>query len=150
MHVCSTDEGANRVRNRKSSIGNLDDLCLHVFTFNDQFSHADGQLEPSRARAARIQIEHAVACLLLRNVTVSGDDNSETRRFGLQIQLPQIVEHIHRSSSDFNDLNFRQFARPRAFVDVAAHGGERSDLQQSVENLRIAYITGMNDVIGAA
>ena len=46
-----------------------------------------GKLEPPRTRAARIEVKHAIAHLLLRHMAVPGNDNLESRGFRLQIEV---------------------------------------------------------------
>ena len=130
-----------------SSIHNLHDFSLDLAAFYDQPAHADWQLEPPRSRAARIEIQHAVPRLLLRNVTVARDDHAECCSLRLQIKLRQIVEHVDTEAADLDHLGLMQPARPRAFVDVPANRCDGRNLRQFVENLRSTDIAGVNDVL---
>jgi hypothetical protein len=60
-------------------------LTAHLATFNPEFARAGGQFEPSRTRAAGIEIEHSVATLLSGNVTMAADHNREARSFRIEI-----------------------------------------------------------------
>ena len=59
---------------------------------HNQPSNAHRKPEPPRPRAARIEVQHAILHLLLRNVAVPVDHGGETRRFRLQIQFCEIVQ----------------------------------------------------------
>jgi len=80
---------------------------------------------------------------------VARDYDFESGRIGLQIEVGQIMQDVNRDAPEFDEVSFRQLARPRSFVDVAADGGQRSKRNKLVENFRISDIAGMNDVLGA-
>ena len=50
----------------------------------------------------------------------------------------------------FENIGFRQIARPGSFVDVAAHGGDRSNCAELRNDLGRAHIAGMNNAIRPA
>ena len=83
-------------------------------------------------------------------MTVAAYHNRESGGFGLVIQLRQIVQYVDGNSADFKHLSFWQLARPRSFVDVAPDGCNWGDGRERFEDLRRAYVAGMNDVFGAA
>jgi hypothetical protein len=60
-----------------------------------------------RAGATGIEIEHPVARLLLGDVAVAGDQDFEACRFGLQVELRQIVQDVDGNAADLQDLGFR-------------------------------------------
>ena len=50
----------------------------------------------------------------------------------------------------FENIGFRQMARPRSFVDVAAHGGNGSNRGEVRNDLGRAHIAGMNNAVRSA
>jgi hypothetical protein len=111
---------------------------------------AHRQLEPPRPRAARIEIKHAVLRLLLRNVAVPRDHNSESCSCRFQIELRQIVQHINGNAAELNNLSLGQLARPRFNIDIAANRGDRRKRRELVKNLRRANVACVNDVLRPA
>jgi len=138
------------VRGYMISNSQLDDFSLNVLTVDRDPPHAHRQLEPVRTRAPRIQIKHAAARLLLRNVAVAGDHYTESRSLRLQIKLRQIVEHINCDACKLNDFRLRQVARPGALVDIAADGRHWRDSRELLKNFRCANVARVNDVFGSA
>src|SRR3954454_9620938 len=78
----------------RSSVRNLNDLSTNPIPVQHQPADRNRQLEPPRPRAARIEIEHAIPHLLLRNMAVPKDDRIESRSMRLQIESRQIVQDI--------------------------------------------------------
>ena len=77
------------------------------------------------------------------------DDRRELRGFRLQVEFLKTVQHVNGYFADLKHIRRRNFLHPRAVINIAAHGSQRRDGCQLVENLRIADVTGMNDVIGS-
>ena len=77
-----------------ASICDRDDFRADFISLDPQASHSDGQFEPPRAGAARIEVQNAGAHLLPGNVAVAVDDDSESGSLRLQIELRKIVENI--------------------------------------------------------
>ena len=76
---------------------------------------------------------------------VPGDDRGKSRRFGIEIEVGEIVKHENLQATDLDDLGQRQRACPRAGVDVASHGERRRDISEPSEDLRIADVAGVDD-----
>jgi len=125
-------------------------LASHFSSCDRQSPHAHRQIEAPRARAARIEIEHTVLLFDLRPMAVTVHDYAESRAFRLQIELPQIMQHIDRNVAGFNDLSFGQRARPGVGVDVAADGSYRRDLRECFEDFGCADVAGVEDAVGTA
>ena len=83
-------------------------------------------------------------------MTMPGDHRTESRRFGLQIKLRQIMQNVNRNATEFDDLGLAQLERPNSFIDVATYGRERRNGSQFVENPGRANVPGVNDVLGPA
>ncbi len=81
---------------------------------------------------------------------MAADYNRESRSFGLEVQLCQIVQHVDGNAAELEHRRLRQLARPRTFVDVAPHGSHRGNRGKLFEDLRSTDIAGMNDVFRPA
>ena len=130
-------------------MSNRHDLSTNASALNNQPSDTDRQLESPWSRAAGIEIEDAVARLLLRNMTVPGYYNFETSCFGLQIELGQIMQDVDRNTRELDRFSLGQPARPRPFVDVPADGCDRRNCREFVEDFRSAYVSSVDDVLGS-
>ena len=136
--------------NLKSSICNPDNLSVHVFAFDDQLPYANWQLEPSRARTARIEIKHPFPGLLLRDMAMPRDHYSETSRFRFKVQLTEIVQNVDGDALYLDHVRFGQPSRPRFFVDVASDRRQGSKRCEFFEDLGLADVARMDDVIRPA
>jgi hypothetical protein len=117
---------------------------------NHEPPNGDRQFEPARAGTARIEVKNAVAHVLLWDVAVAADDSSESRHFGIEIELGEIVENIECHSAELDHFGFSQFAGPSGFVHVSADGRDWSEIGKAVENFRVADVAGMNDMFRSA
>jgi hypothetical protein len=136
-------------RQASGSSQDWNDFAAHVPGGYDQYPNSDWQSEPSRSRAAGIEVEHTTTHLLLRDVTVPGDHNFEARCFRFQTKLSQVVQDVDGDASEFDNFSFRQSARPRLFVDVPADACDRRNCREFVENFGSAYVSSVNDVLGS-
>src|SRR5882724_7635506 len=66
-------------------------------------------------------------------------------RYGVEVQLVQVMQNKDRDAFAFDQLVLRQLHRPGALVDIAAHGDYVSDGAQLIQNSRIANIPGVKD-----
>jgi hypothetical protein len=125
----------------------LNQLTAHALVFNDEFPNAYRELEASRTSAAGIEIEHSVTRLLFGKMSVAGNHGRESRRFGLQVHLRKIVQHIDRNAAELDHLSLRKQAGPWPLVNVSAHRSHRSNLGKLLQYFWRADIAGMNDVL---
>jgi len=118
--------------------------------FQDQPANAHRQFESPRPSTPRIEIEHAFACLLFRDMTMAADHNRESRRFRLEVQLNQIVQNVNGNAAHLEHLGFRERAGPRPFVDIAEHRCDGGNCRKLFEDLGRADIPGVDDVFRSA
>jgi hypothetical protein len=130
----------------RGSSPDWDDFAAHVSGIYDQLPHSDRQFEPSRSRAAGIEIDHAATRLLLRDVAVPIDHDAESGRFRLQIKLRQVMQDVDGNTAELGHLSLVQFASPGAFIDIAADRGDRRNRGEFVEYFGSANVASMNDV----
>ena len=81
---------------------------------------------------------------------MAADHDRESRGFGIEIQLRQIVQHVNGKACDFKHFMFRQLSRPCTSIDVAANCRDRSDCREPLDYCGGADVAGMNDVIRPA
>jgi len=85
-------------------------------------------------------------------MTVSVDHHAQPGRFRLQIETPEIVQHIDRQTADrqaagFDDFSFRQGARPRLGINVPADRRDGRNLCQRFEDFRSANVARMQNAV---
>src|SRR3981081_3001909 len=105
----------------------LHQLRLHFSRINPQPPHAHWQAETARPSAAWIEIEDAAFLFHLRLMAVAINHHAKSGGFRLQVELAAIMQHIDGHAADSDDFSFRQNARPRSSVDVAADRGYRGN-----------------------
>src|SRR5438132_5833881 len=81
------------------SFQELEDAAPHAPVFDGESSHRHRQFETAGAGASRIEKQHAVALLLERLVTVTGDDRAEPRRVGVEVERTRGVPHVQPHAS---------------------------------------------------
>jgi hypothetical protein len=147
QEIPSADVGMGGERD---SLWDRNDLPAHAPTLNNQPAQADRQLEPPRPRATRIEINYALTLLLLGYMTMSVNDNPESRRGRFQVKLRQVVKDVQGNTAELHSFSLRQLARPRCFVDIAANRRDRRNLPKLLENLRRPNVSRMNDLLRPA
>src|SRR2546427_6192053 len=100
----------------------LEDTTPHSPVFDAESSQCHRELEAAGAGASRIEKQHAVALLLPRLVTVTGNDRAEPRPARGEAELPHVVQHVEGHAPDLANLGGRQLPRPGAAIVVAADG----------------------------
>jgi len=89
--------------------------------------NAHRQLEPSGPGAARIEIEHVIFHLLFGNVTMAGDNDGKSSRFGFEIEAAEIVQYVDGCATYFEDICVGNLLCPCSTIDVAANRGYGSN-----------------------
>jgi hypothetical protein len=64
--------------------------------------------------------------------------------------LRQVVQHIDKNVAEFDHFSLRKLAGPSAFVDVPAHGRDRSNCGKLFEDVGRTDIAGVDDVVRPA
>lgn len=80
---------------------------------------------------------------------VAKNHGSHAGGVGMQVQILARVKHVDQFSIELNGFSGRQFAAGSDAVHIAANRREWRDVPQSVENVVVADISGVEDV-GAA
>jgi len=79
---------------------------------------------------------------------MAADDRLDPGRARIEIQVRQIVQHVHGGGLHFDGLGQREESRPAFPVNIAADRGNRSDLRERLENPRVPDVARMNDPPG--
>src|SRR5262245_2150362 len=95
-----------------SSNGQRDDLAVQLAVLDRKPSHRNRQIEPPRAGAAGVEIEHAVLGLHFRPMRVAGDYGTETGRRRIEIEVLENVQHVETNAAVLDDLALRQALCP--------------------------------------
>ena len=77
------------------------------------------------------------------------NDEAETGRPWIEVERCQVVEQVRRYGFECHDRCRRQIRRPRAAVDVAAHGLYGRDAPQRVEDLWRADVSRVKNQVNA-
>ena len=78
------------------------------------------------------------------------NNHGKSCRLRFQIQFAQVVQHIDRDATNFKHIGRRNLLRPGFPIHIAANGGNRRNLSQLFQDVRIADVSGMNDVVRSA
>ncbi len=81
---------------------------------------------------------------------MTGNDHMDSRGFGLEIQLPEIVHDVDGNAAEFDKFRLGQVLAPGRLIDVATDGSQWRHSFQVLQNCGIADISGVNNVVGAA
>ena len=112
---------------KQDSDRQIHNLSAHKLVVYKNSSDGDRQVEPPWSGAAGVEVKHTVSRFLFRLVAVTAYYGSKPRSFRLKLELTQIMEHIERYASDFEDIGRRNLPRPSSTIYIAAHRSYRSD-----------------------
>src|SRR6266850_2439969 len=81
---------------------------------------------------------------------MTAHDEAKPGRGGIQIQGVHVVQHVDQHCADFRDRRQWQCPCPLLRVYIPAHGHDRSQFPQLLQNLGIPDVTGMNNQLRPA
>jgi hypothetical protein len=114
-----------------------------------ELSYSNGQAKAARASAARIDIEHSVATLDGWLVRVTGDNNMNACRRGLDVKLREIVNCVDACAFELEQLGLSQSISPGTSVIVATNGRDGRNGGELAEYLSSADIAAVDDEVAA-
>jgi hypothetical protein len=120
---------------------------MHFAVADFEHCYRYRKLEAARPCTAGINEEYAVLIIDYRAVRMPRDDNAESGGFGIKVEVADIVHAVDRNPADFNSFGRLNRVSPHSEIIVAAHGDNRRDSAQLIQNLRTANIAGVQDVI---
>jgi len=111
-----------------------------------------GQVKPSRATRAGIEIEHTFLRVEIRHVRVAVEDGCEFCGCGIEVEGLEVVEHVEVKGGVRGILNEGDFGlgKPGAgtiMVDVAPNRGDGSDLCEFIEDRGFAHVAKVEDSV---
>ena len=80
---------------------------------------------------------------------MTGDDDTDSRSAGVDVEFREIMDDVDEYVTHSDQLGRGEVRRPRLRVVVASDCNQRSHDGEFIENLRLADITAMNDVVAA-
>ena len=133
----------------------MNDLRLQISVrFNRQDSDCDWKLEAARAAGAGIEVEDTFFRDEIRDVGVAVEDCREFCGHGIEVQGFEVVQHVDVEAGvgrvlDEHDFGFGKLGAGAFSVDVAANGGDGSDLGEFGQYRGIADIADMQYALDA-
>jgi hypothetical protein len=142
IHACSCPLAC------KGSPGSyLHDSSLDVVLFYFDDGYGYGEFEAAGSCAAGVQVEHTGAVLDARLMGVAADHHSNAGGSGVDVNPMFGVDEVEKLPGQFYDVGGRKIGAQAVGVDVAADGGDRCEFAQDVQNIWIADVPGMQDVV---
>src|SRR5207302_6638174 len=74
----------------------------------------------------------------------------ESRSFGIEVKLLEVVQYIDGDVFHFEDLGSSELTRPVTLVHIAAHGGHRSNGAKLLKDFGRADVACVNNAIRSA
>ena len=81
---------------------------------------------------------------------MTADDGRDAGSGWVKVECDQIVKHIDGMTSEFNEFSWWELGARAGAVDVAADGGEGREGAERVEDLYIADVSGVENMIDSA
>ena len=132
-----------------TSDAQLDHSRCDLLSNNSDARDGNGQLEPPRASAARIEKEQAIFVLDGGSMGMTADHDLDIRVFR-EFQFFDVVDDAKTHLSGPRFCEYGQRIGPAAHVVVPAHCDHRSQGTQTFKHLRRSDITRMDDQVGFA
>jgi hypothetical protein len=111
---------------------------------------SDGKRETPRARAAWIDEENTLTLFDERPVGVTGKHCREPRGYGLETELPEVMNHVEGMGPDLDHIIGGQLGSPWPLVVVTPDSANGGDSPKRVENRESPDVSAMNDEIASA
>lgn len=72
---------------------------------------------------------------------VPGDDERDFCGFGHEVEVVQVMYHVHQVTAHFEGIAAGQLRGPRSVVAVPTHRSKRSDLAQDAQDLESTNVS---------
>ena len=80
-------------------------------------------------------------------MAVSVEDCRESRSLWLQVEILQHVQNVKRDAAHFKNTRSRNLSRPSVDIHIPTHRSHRRNLRELLEDVAVADVTGVNDVV---
>ena len=126
----------------------VDDFGGGGWGFQVQPGEGDGEREAAGTAASGIEIKDVVAVLDERLMGVAVDDDGDSGCTGVEVEVVDGVEHVDEAAVELDGFGCREIGAGAVEIDVAANGGDGSDRAESVKDVGVADVAGVEDVVG--
>ena len=134
---------------RARSDAELDDLRPKTSRPDVQARPRDRQREAARPGASGIEQQEAIPALDARSMGVAGDDDVDTLALRIAAELREVVHDAQARTTDPGHHDLGERGGPGLAVVVAAHGDDRREAAEPVENRAGADVARVHDQVGA-
>jgi len=155
VRFCST----TGPRSRKAQSDSLRSACLRLSTTDKmmkqglgtagrqiQRRQGDRQVETAWPSTSWIEIEHPTGGLNQRAMRMAGNNHVDPTRRWIESQVVDVMKDIDRVVAKPDRLCIRIIVRPGPVIDIPPNCDNRRNPAESVDDLRAADVTGMDDV----
>jgi len=125
----------------------MEDFGLRLTVLDAEMSAADGEVEAAGASAAGVEVEDALEVLNGRLVGVTVDDCGDAGCAGTEVEVLAGVEYVDQASGQLDGLGFGEEGAEAVGIDVAADGGDGGDAAECGQNVGVAHVAGVEDVV---
>jgi len=78
---------------------------------------------------------------------VTADDNSDSCSDWIEVKIMDAVKHVEIVSCQFDEFCCGQLRTWATAVDISPDRSQRCDPAEMIENRRVAYISGMENMV---
>ncbi len=119
-----------------------------------QKPHGHRQVEAARAAGAWVEVEDAFLRDEIWDMSVAVEDGGKSGCYGVEVEGLKAVEHVEVKARvgrvlDEDDVGFGQLAAGAFAVDVAADGGDGSDLLELGQDGEFSHVAAVKDSLDA-
>jgi hypothetical protein len=132
---------------QRYSYGDRDDLSGGSAVVYAYAGEGDGEVEAAWAAAAGVEVEDAVAGCDGGLVGVAGEDEADACGVGVYVEVVDVVQDMDEAAGEFEGLGSREIRAGAVDVNVAADGGDWGDPGEGGEDVRVADVASVEDVV---
>ena len=78
------------------------------------------------------------------------EDDADACGVGVKVEVVEVVEHVDEAAAEFHGFGGGEVGAGAGGVDVSADGSGGCDAAELGEDVGVAYVTGVQDVIDAS
>ena len=129
---------------------NVNYLSRDFSVLHRESPYSHWQPKSPRSGAARIEVKYAIFRFLFRDMAVAIYNHGKSCRLRLQIQFAQVMQHTDRDATNFKHISRRNLLCPAFPIYIASDGSNRRNRSQLFQDVKIADISSVNDVVRSA
>jgi hypothetical protein len=112
-----------------------------------QEREGDGEVEAAGADTAGVEVEDAMVVVDVGAMRVTEDDDADVGDVRVEVEVVDGVEHVEETAGELNGFGGGELGAGAVGVDVAADGGDGRDAAEFGEDVGVADVAGVKDVI---